>query len=1126
MSSEKSSEKSYNKEKNGKKKLLTDIYLDELEDYQNKYGQKTCIYIQVGDFWEIYGYQSSDGKRRGVLWEVSELCNINVSLKKVCSGSSDSEEGNIYMAGFPFHVLDKFLNILVQKHGWTVIVIKQDEQKAGTSRSVMTIATPGINMRSNNDSNNLVSIYLEKSSSFFDKKKSYIYSGISSMDCLTGENTIYETYNTIDDTSLIFDELHKFISVKNPSEVLIQIDSSLGFFNKHDSTDTDNNLDNNTYNNLDNTKEGNIIKEENLKNALGLHDRHYKINYLKISEKEKKISFQEKFFEKIFPNNLQISILDQLGLNMKEYGRFSYYLLLLYINEHSDNILQQIDKPEIWENNNQFILANNSLEQLNVIDNQFNYGRTTNLLNLLNETSTVIGKRAFKKRLLNPIRDINIINNRYQQIEEMIDLINDIPNKNFYMNFEKSLRGICDLEKLHRKFAMGQFTPYDLNNIDNSYKSLYELVDIIEKLDINKKPMLKSLQLDKTTLNILNNFITDYKNTFDINKCYYSTIEKIDKNIFHFGHCLELDQIQNKINYNHQIIETIANELSNLINEREKKTSTMLETVRVDHSDKKGYYIYTTSRRFEALINKIALLSNKTLEIIVPKNEIINGKNINKKIKITIDLTKLKNTDKSTGSTNKDQIINIPKIDEISKELDHLYGQIKQIIPNSFINKIKEYSIKYIQFLGKIINFIGEIDVIKSCAKTAINNGYVRPIIKPLDTNNNKSYIDIKGLRHPIVERIQKRIPYIPNDIQLSKNNIDGLLLFGVNASGKSTNMKAIGLNLIMAQSGMYVSASEFVYYPYEYLFTRIWNNDNIYKGQSTFAVEVSELKSILSNANQKSIVLGDELCSGTETISASAIVSAGIITLAKRQASFIFATHLHFLSSNTHINNLSNVKKYHLSVRYDQERDILIYDRILKEGSGPSTYGLEVCKSMGLESEFMNLANQIRKEITNDNLESFLGKSSIYNSNKFVSNCEICQKRAEDVHHIKFQCTADLNGMIGQNHMNLESNLVSLCKECHNDVHNGKLQINGYIMTNQGIILDFKILNDTEISQKKNKKKKLSESEVREIQQILFENKQFGQKARQLTIREWKNRTNSDISPQIIKKIEDGNYF
>ena len=78
-----------------------------------------------------------------------------------------------------------------------------------------------------------------------------------------------------------------------------------------------------------------------------------------------------------------------------------------------------------------------------------------------------------------------------------------------------------------------------------------------------------------------------------------------------------------------------------------------------------------------------------------------------------------------------------------------------------------------------------------------------------------------------------------------------------------------------MAQAGMYVAASKFEFSVYKYLFTRINNNDNLFKGESSFAVEMNELRGILKRANKNSLVLGDELCSGTESVSALSIFAA-----------------------------------------------------------------------------------------------------------------------------------------------------------------------------------------------------------------------------------------------------------
>ena len=159
-----------------------------------------------------------------------------------------------------------------------------------------------------------------------------------------------------------------------------------------------------------------------------------------------------------------------------------------------------------------------------------------------------------------------------------------------------------------------------------------------------------------------------------------------------------------------------------------------------------------------------------------------------------------------------------------------------------------------------------------------------------------------------------------------------------------------------MAQAGFYVPCSSFEYYPYTQLFTRILNNDNLFTGQSSFAIEMSELRSILLRANKNSLVLGDELCSGTENISAISIVSAGLKTLSDIKCSFIFTSHLHQLMNLSLIQQIQNLKIYHLKIVYDQEKDILIYDRKLENGSGPAIYGLEVCKAMDLGNEFISL--------------------------------------------------------------------------------------------------------------------------------------------------------------------------
>ena len=245
-----------------------------------------------------------------------------------------------------------------------------------------------------------------------------------------------------------------------------------------------------------------------------------------------------------------------------------------------------------------------------------------------------------------------------------------------------------------------------------------------------------------------------------------------------------------------------------------------------------------------------------------------------------------------------------------------------------------------------------------------------------------------------------------------------------------------------MAQSGFYVASSEFIYSPYKQLFTRILNNDNMFKGLSTFAVEMCELRTILTMANKNSLILGDELCSGTENISAISIFMAGLEYLHNCNSSFIFATHFHEITNMDDIKQMSNLKMKHLSVCYDYNLKTLIYDRKIKDGPGESIYGLEVCKSLLLPEDFLNNAYEKRKKYLKHK-DGLNLKKSIYNANKVNSLiCEMCKKNiSSEIHHLQYQKLANKNNYINDFHKNHTANLISVCEECHNKIHKEDIQ-------------------------------------------------------------------------------------
>ena len=312
---------------------------------------------------------------------------------------------------------------------------------------------------------------------------------------------------------------------------------------------------------------------------------------------------------------------------------------------------------------------------------------------------------------------------------------------------------------------------------------------------------------------------------------------------------------------------------------------------------------------------------------------------------------------------------------------------------------------------------------------------------KPSIVKSDKSFVDAKKLRHCLIERFQSNELYVTNDVILGDNKTDGILLYGTNAVGKTTIIRALGISIIMAQAGLYVPASDFKFMPYKYIFTRIIGNDNIFKGLSTFAVEMSELRTILRLSDENSLILGDELCSGTETQSAISIFVAGIQKLHKCKSSFIFATHLHEIIEYDEITNLESVKLKHMSVIYDKERASLIYDSKLKDGPGNSMYGLEVCKSLSLPQDFLDIAYEIRMKYHPEGASILSLKTSRYNSKKVVGICENCGKSpGTEIHHLQHQADANSVGYINDSdstfHKNTLANLMTLCETCHNEQH------------------------------------------------------------------------------------------
>lgn len=701
-----------------------------------------------------------------------------------------------------------------------------------------------------------------------------------------------------------------------------------------------------------------------------------------------------------------ISIIEILNMERLTVARLAFCCLLQFAYEHNSDIIKELQEPEIFESNNYMTIEYNSAVQLNILGL---YQNDKPLIDLLNRCVTAFGSRYFKDILLVPMTNIANINKSYDDIDVLLE-------NNKYIDIRKKLANIVDIERVKRRMILNKIAPQDWLSFNESLESALKIYGNLGNFGDS---------VDSITETDIVKVISSYSNIIDLDKAskYNLTDKNNMGNIFKTGVFTEIDKLVRNIQESYDVIQKYCDDICKIGSGTTGNSDAT--QCKIDSNDREGYFIIITKKRFETA-NK---LDKKYMSVFKTKSI---GTSTNYKI------------------TNKD-------IEEQSNNIISYNEKLSGIVAKEYRCFVENFIKTNGQIIDKLIKYLVRVDIAANSAKNAIEYCYTRPVIDVHKTQQNSAFVDIKNMRHPLIERIQDDIEYVGNDIIL---NEDGVLLYGINASGKSSFMKAVGINIIMAQAGMFVAAQEMSYYPYRSIFTRISGMDNIYKGMSSFTVEMTELRNILQRCNKFSLVIGDEICCGTESISGISIVASGIDTLVKKGPSFIFASHLHELTKISCIcEHIDNKKLFVKHIRiYIDENNRIIYDRKIQDGQGSKIYGIEVCKSLDMPLDFMKNAEKFRKEVEGIKDVLVTNKKSRYNKKVIVDECKICGKVAEETHHIIYQENADSNGNIIAYHKNKKHNLVPLCKECHKKEHSGKLKIKGYVKTSSGTILDYSI--------------------------------------------------------------------
>jgi DNA mismatch repair protein MutS len=1016
-------------------------YVKLYKQYRAEYGEKMFLLYEVGSFYEVYSIKRDNQYYETNIEDFSRVCSLAISA------NTTMVSGVPYvMTGFNSYMIDKYIAIILAASYTAVVYSQYEPNDEGGEQSTKKkkkdapkkirkldgIYSPGTYVpydvdQSQQMTNNVACIWIDTIRPLHRQSatRDRVICGIASANIYTGQTTLFEYQTTYYPNPTTFDELERALSVLKPSEVI--------FITSLSKEETDN-----------------IIQYAHVKtNHIHILYDHANKDTNEQSNSAMTNAKKQTYIKSILDATYKEEVYDTYKeFQENTYATQAFTYLLHFMKERNPDLIKKIKLPLFVKTGSNVLLANYTLRQLNVIDDGEHKGQYSSLISLLNKCASPMGRRKTYEQIVAPTYDEDWLNREYETIQYVLD----IEDPAFIQNLKQNIGQIKDIEKICRQIILKRIFPSSIYSLYKSVQrirqiniSLFHHPQILDYLSsmgqYSPNELEKGSHIESVCMNVLG-FLDKY---FVVEKCKdVNSLSAVDHTIIQPNVNKTLDAYVKEYAENTHRFHTIHSYLNNMMRGSNDFTADNSQFVKIHETEKSGASLQITKTRSAKLKSILASIPVSTIGSRVLQ--------ITKDFSILVDDIKFLSPSKTTDEITSIQIV------DILRKMNHLKEEIGKEVDVIYKSMLDKIEIDLYDQLDVLVEYVTYLDVLHNKAYIAREYHYCRPIIPQYEGEETPSFFNVREVRHPLIEHIQQNEIYVTNDLVLSQTShirdIDssgiedttvafgnrGILIYGTNAVGKTSFIRAVGLAILMAQSGFYVPAASFEYKPYKSIFSRILGNDNLFKGLSTFAVEMSELRVILKYADQNSLILGDELCSGTEMESALSIFTTGLMTLYDKEATFLFATHFHEILEYDELKEMQrdgHLGVKHMAVHYDREIDALVYDRKLMDGAGNRLYGLEVCKSLYLESDFLERAYEIRNKYHSDVRGILSEQKTKYNARKIRGICEICnESMGEEVHHLMPQKDADQNGFIGHFHKNHPANLANICEKCHDHIH------------------------------------------------------------------------------------------
>ncbi|KAL0958358.1 hypothetical protein HGRIS_000500 [Hohenbuehelia grisea] len=597
----------------------------------------------------------------------------------------------------------------------------------------------------------------------------------------------------------------------------------------------------------------------------------------------------------------------------------TYLSLLADPNNHGYYTIRTHDLGQFMK------LDASALRALNLTESPGNQGaaaRNTTLLGLLNKCKTAQGTRLLGSWLKQPLINLHEICKRQNLVELFVEDFNARRTLQ-----EEYLKYMPDMHRLSKRFQRSQASLEDVVRVYQVVEKLPGTIETLENIQTEKEEYQELI--NEVYLTSLNGFRTSLQK-------YSEMVEST----------LDMDQLEN----NRYVIQPRYDQG---LQDIATKLGEIRDGLDEEHQD--------VGRDLDIELDKKLHLENNPAYgycLRLTKNDAKGVTNNKKYIELSTQKSGVFFTTKKLKELAGDYI-------EVTQEYTR-----KQ---NSLVREVVAIATTYTPVLDSLDNIIAHLDVIVSFAHVSVNAP--EPYVKPVISEKGSGNLILRDARHPCLE-VQDDISFIPNDVEMIKDESEFQIITGPNMGGKSTYIRQVGVISLMAQTGCFVPCSEARLPIFDSVLCRVGAGDSQLKGISTFMAEMLETATILRSASKDSLIIIDELGRGTSTYDGFGLAWAISEHIASQIHAFcLFATHFHELTALDqqipHVRNLHVVAHVTQTGESTQERDITLLYKV-EPGVSDQSFGIHVAELANFPEKVVKLA---RKNA--DELEDFGGEKS-----------------------------------------------------------------------------------------------------------------------------------------------------